>query len=200
MLFKFREKKSWSGNWLPNVCVCVCLCRFFSVCQQRRLRKKSGFFMTFENILDRGGSHLPVFKQIYYLWTAPITKFWLNQVRSVAQSKNACFSKAKGWAWLSTVTTWMDDLDFCRVKLNADYTSLGETIRKPKYFMCTHLHNDHISMLKVLESTSEFDGLWNHPNNLACTKMGRNSVVGRASDWKTRHNTDTGSSPRLHTK
>ena len=195
MLFKFRKKHEVVTDFL--MCVRVCLCRCFSVCQQRRLRKKSGFFMTFENILDRGGSHLPIFKQIYYLWTAPITKFWLNQVRS----RTLVFQKPKaepdwaqsprGWVTCPEISAESNSMQTIRLWVR-QYVNQGTP--------CVHTCTKITIMLKVLESMSEFDGLWNHQNNLACTKMGRNSLVGRASNWKARHNADTGSSPQLHTK
>lgn len=30
---------------------------------------------------------LPLHKQLYYLWNAPITKFWVNQVRDCKQTQ-----------------------------------------------------------------------------------------------------------------
>ena len=39
--------------------------------------------------------------------------------------------------------------------------------------MSIPMQKDHIHMLKILQSMSEFGGLWKHQNNPACTKSVR---------------------------
>ena len=39
--------------------------------------------------------------------------------------------------------------------------------------MCMGMQKDHICMLKILWSVSEFGGLWKHQNNTACTRSVR---------------------------
>lgn len=54
--------------------------------KNRKRKKKGGLTVTIKNALSSGnGSYrLPFWKQIYYLWAAPITKFWLNLMFSIA--------------------------------------------------------------------------------------------------------------------
>ena len=48
-------------------------------------------------------------------------------------------------------------------------SSSDETINP----VCIRMQKDYIRMLKILQSMSEFGGLWKHPNNPACTKSVR---------------------------
>ncbi|XP_041360001.1 transient receptor potential cation channel subfamily M member-like 2 isoform X2 [Gigantopelta aegis] len=50
--------------------------------QEKQGKKRYSMKVKFKNLIDRGEVtlKLPVYKQIYYLWSAPITKFWVNQL------------------------------------------------------------------------------------------------------------------------
>ena len=46
--------------------------------------------------------------------------------------------------------------------------------------MCIHMQKEHIRMLKILLSMSEFGGLWKQQNNSACTE---NDSNGQLCGW-----------------
>ena len=55
-------------------------------------------------------------------------------------------------------------------------SSLDETINQGPP-MCICMQKDHVSMLKILQSTSKFGGLWKQQNNPACTKNDSNGQL-----------------------
>ena len=49
--------------------------------------------------------------------------------------------------------------------------------------MCTRMQKDHIRTLKILQSVSEFGGLWKQQNNQACTKHDSNGNGQLCGRW-----------------
>ena len=47
-----------------------------------------------------------------------------------------------------------------------------DKLRSP---MCKHMQKGHMRWLKILQSITEFGGLWKHPINPACTKIVKSS-------------------------
>ncbi|ESO90589.1 hypothetical protein LOTGIDRAFT_175815 [Lottia gigantea] len=47
---------------------------------KRKQKKTDEVIIKIQNLVDRGETKLPVYKQIFYLWSAPITKFWIHQL------------------------------------------------------------------------------------------------------------------------
>ena len=100
-------------------------------------------------------------------WRADMSKF-------ASEQQSHSLSKSKGWAPLGVVTTWTADhyvLGFafsqslCKSTHRRDNSNFSSA---PRVYI--HMQKVHIRTLKILQSLSEFRGLWKHPNNPACTK------------------------------
>ena len=90
--------------------------------------------------------------------------------------------------------------DFSGVKFCADSTEVFWMTRdhKPMSPVCIGMQKDHTRTLKILQSTSEFGGLWKHPNNPACTNTNSVTVFVLIVCWTTWSWTEEESETSMH--